>query len=52
MKIESKLAYNYMIKNIKRTIFITLSIMICALILFTTIIVVNSIRKGIVEIIT
>ncbi len=47
MKIEKKLTYNNISKNIKRTIFTTISIILCTVLIFTTIILVSSIKTGI-----
>lgn len=47
MKIEKKLTYNNISKNIKRTLFTTISIILCTTLIFTTIILVSSIKKGI-----
>ena len=49
MKIESKLSFNDMKKNIKRTIFTTISIILCAFLILTTLLTISSIRNGIKE---
>ena len=49
MKIETKLSLNNMKKNIKRTMFTTLSIALCSFLIFTTILIISSIRNGITE---
>ena len=46
MKIESKLSFNDMKKNIKRTIFTTISIILCAFLILTTLLTISSIRNG------
>lgn len=47
MKIESKLATTNLQKNFKRAIFTIISIILCTTLLFTTIIIISSIKKGI-----
>ena len=42
MKIETKLTFNNMKKNIKRTIYTTISIVLCAFLIITTILVATS----------
>lgn len=49
MKIEAKLALNNMKKNKKRTIYTTISLVLCTLFILTTIILISSIRNGISE---
>lgn len=49
MSIERKLTFNNLKRNKKRTIFTTISISLCALLIFTTILLVSSIRNGITE---
>ena len=49
MKIETKLSINNMRKNIKRTIFTTISIILCTFLILTTMFVISSIRNGITE---
>ena len=49
MKIETKLAFNNMKKNKKRTIFTTISIALCAVLIFVTMLLVCSIKSGITE---
>ena len=49
MKIETKLALNNMKKNKKRTIYTTLSLILCSTLLLTTIILISSIREGVSE---
>ena len=49
MKIETKLTIKNMKKNIKRTIYTTISIALCVFLIFTTLILISSIRKGINE---
>lgn len=49
MKIETKLALNNMKKNKKRSVFTTVSIMLCTVLIFTTLILISSIRNGISE---
>ena len=49
MKIEIKLALNNMKKNKKRTIFNILSIALCSCLIFTTILIITSIRESIKE---
>lgn len=47
MKIEMKLTLNNMKNNIKRTIFTIISIMLCTVLIFTTMLLISSIRNGI-----
>ena len=49
MKIETKLTIKNMKKNIKRTIYTTISIALCVFLIFSTLILISSIRKGINE---
>ncbi len=49
MKIETKLALNNMKKNKKRSVFTTISIMLCTVLIFTILILISSIRNGISE---
>lgn len=49
MKIETKLALNNMKKNKKRSVFTTVSIMLCTVLIFTTLILISIIRNGISE---
>ena len=49
MKIEGRLIYSNMKKNMRRTIFTTISIILCSFLIFTTILVISSIRNGITE---
>ena len=49
MKIETKLTFNNMKKNIKRTIYTTISIVLCAFLIITTILVATSISTGFQE---
>ena len=49
MKIETKLAFKMMQKNIKRTLFTIIAIILCATILFTAIFLIASIKNGITE---
>lgn len=49
MKIETRLTIKNMRKNIKRTIYTTISIALCVFLIFTTLILISSIRKGINE---
>ena len=49
MKIETKLTFNNMKKNIKRTIYTTISIALCTFLIITTILVVTSISTGFQE---
>lgn len=49
MKIETKLTIKNMRKNIKRTIYTTISIALCTFLIFTTLLLVSSIRNGINE---
>lgn len=47
MKIETKLTLNNIRKNKKRAIFTTISIILCTFLIFTTMLVISSIRNGI-----
>lgn len=47
MKIETKLALNNIGKNEKRTMFTVISIILCTTIIFTIMIFVSSLKKGI-----
>lgn len=49
MKIERKITIKNMRKNIKRTIYTTISIALCTFLIFTTLILISSIRNGINE---
>ena len=49
MKIETKLTIKNMKKNLTRTIYTTISIALCVFLIFTTLILISSIRKGINE---
>ena len=49
MKIEGRLIYSNMKKNMRRTIFTIISIILCSFLIFTTILVISSIRNGITE---
>ena len=49
MKIETKLTFNNMKKNKKRTIFTTISIILGTVLIFVTLLLVCSIKSGIVE---
>ena len=49
MKIETKLTFNNMKKNKKRTIFTTISIILGTVLIFVTLLLVCSIKRGIVE---
>ena len=49
MKIETKLTFNNMKKNIKRTLYTTISIALCAFLIITTILVATSISTGFQE---
>ena len=49
MKIQTKLLFNNMKMNIKRTIFTTISIALCTFLILTTLLVISSIRNGINE---
>lgn len=50
MKTEIKLTLNNLKSNIKRTLFTIISIMLCSILIFTTTILVSSIKNGIIEI--
>lgn len=50
MKTELKLTLNNLKRNIKRTLFTIISIMLCSILIFTTTILVSSIKNGIIEI--
>lgn len=47
MKIEAKLALNNMRKNKKRTLYTTISLILCTTLILTTIILISSIRDGV-----
>ncbi len=49
MKTELKLTLNNLKSNIKRTLFTIISIMLCSILIFTTTILVSSIKNGIIE---
>ncbi len=49
MKIETKLAFSNIKRNIKRTIFTTMSIALSSVFIFVTILLISSIKSGIVE---
>lgn len=49
MKIEGRLICSNMKKNMRRTIFTIISIILCSFLIFTTILVISSIRNGITE---
>lgn len=49
MKVELKLAFNNIKKNFKRTIFTTISVILCTFLILTTILVISSISNGILE---
>ena len=49
MKIETKLTLKNMIRNIKRTIYTTISIALCTFLILTTLLLIASIRNGINE---
>ena len=49
MKIETELALNSMRKNKKRTLFTTISLILCTTLILTTIILISSIRNGVSE---
>lgn len=46
MKIETKLTFNNMKKNVKRTIYTTISIALCAFLIITTLLVATSINNS------
>ena len=46
MKIETKLTFNNMKKNIKRTIYTTISIALCAFLIISTLLVATSISES------
>ena len=50
MKKELKLTLNNLKSNIKRTLFTIISIMLCSILIFTTTILVSSIKNEIIEI--
>ena len=50
MKTELNLTLNNLKSNIKRTLFTIISIMLCSILIFTTTILVSSIKNGIIEI--
>ena len=49
MKIESRLSFNNMKKNIKRTVLTTISIVVCTFLMITIVLIISSIRNGISE---
>ena len=49
MKIEAKLAVNNMRKNKKRTLYTTISLILCTMLILTTLILISSIRNGVSE---
>ena len=49
MKIESRLSFNNMKKNIKRTVLTTISIVVCTFLMLMTVLIISSIRNGISE---
>ena len=49
MKIEAKLAINNMRKNKKRTLYTTISLILCTMLILTTLILISSIRNGVSE---
>ena len=49
MNIETKLTFNNIKKNRKRTLFTIISITLCTVLIFTTILLVSSIRNGITD---
>ena len=49
MKIEAKLALNNMRKNKKRTLYTTISLILCTMLILTTLILISSIRNGVSE---
>lgn len=49
MKIEGRLICSNMKENMRRTIFTIISIILCSFLIFTTILVISSIRNGITE---
>ena len=49
MKIEMKLSFNSIKKNLKRTIFTIISIGLCTFLILTTLLTISSIRNGITE---
>ena len=49
MKIETKLTFNNIRKNIKRTIYTTISIILCSFLIIATILIATSIGTGIKE---
>lgn len=49
MKVEAKLAINSMKRNKKRTFFTIISIVLCTALIFTTFIVISSIKNGITQ---
>ncbi len=52
MKIETKLTLNNIRKNPKRTIFTSISIILCTFLIFTVMLIISSIRNGIDEALT
>ncbi len=49
MKIETKLAFNNMKKNKKRTLYTTISLTLCTALILTSILLISSIRNGVSE---
>ena len=49
MNIETRLTLNNIKKNKKRTLFTIISIALCTVLIFTTILLISSIRNGIAE---
>ena len=49
MKIETKLTIRNMRKNIKRTVYTIISIVLCTFLIFATLLLISSIRSGINE---
>lgn len=49
MKIETRLTFNNMKRNIKRTIFTIISIILCTVLIFTIMLLVSSIKHGVSE---
>ena len=49
MKIETKLALNNIKKNKRRTLYTTISLILCTALILTTILLISSIKKGVSE---
>ena len=49
MKIETKLALNSLKRNKKRTLYTTISLILCTALILTTILLISSIRNGVSE---